>query len=180
MDMAETPSRGRDQWIDAGFNRFNTDGLGGVRVELVARDIGTSKGSFYWHFADRHELITAVVGRWETLELERIDCGCRETRGAAEDRLRSLLGTVASRLSSRSGERTLYPAAVAEIGEDITRVTRRRIDVISVSLLREHGFDEGESRRRATVALAALLGLQQLGTAGDAALIDTVYRTTIS
>ena len=36
--------------------RLSAEGLEGVRVEVLARDLGASKGSFSWHFADREEL----------------------------------------------------------------------------------------------------------------------------
>lgn len=40
-----------------------------MRVEVLARDLGVSKGSFYWHFRDRGELLEEMLGRWEQEEL---------------------------------------------------------------------------------------------------------------
>src|SRR5271155_404861 len=39
-----------DDWIRAAFARLSTEGIESVRIELLARDLGVSKGSFYWHF----------------------------------------------------------------------------------------------------------------------------------
>ncbi len=36
-----------------------------MRVERLARDLGVTKGSFYWHFTDRSELLEALIAEWE-------------------------------------------------------------------------------------------------------------------
>jgi AcrR family transcriptional regulator len=41
-----------------------------VRVEVLARDLGVSKGGFYWHFRDRNDLLERLLARWEDGELQ--------------------------------------------------------------------------------------------------------------
>lgn len=41
-----------------------------MRVEVLARDLGVSKGSFYWHFRDRGELLEKLLARWEDGEID--------------------------------------------------------------------------------------------------------------
>jgi AcrR family transcriptional regulator len=53
-----------DDWIRAGFARLAGEGIEAVRIELLARDLGVSKGSFYWHFQDREELLAKMFARW--------------------------------------------------------------------------------------------------------------------
>jgi AcrR family transcriptional regulator len=60
-------------WIGAAFSRFADEGIESVRVEVLARDLGVSKGSFYWHFRDRGELLDRMLARWEGEELDWID-----------------------------------------------------------------------------------------------------------
>lgn len=67
----------QDDWIAAAYRRFAEGGLDAVRVEALARDLGVSKGSFYWHFRDRAALLTAFLARWEAVSLALI-------RGAGE------------------------------------------------------------------------------------------------
>ena len=40
-------------------------GADGVRVEVLARELGVTKGSFYWHFRDRADLLEALLVEWE-------------------------------------------------------------------------------------------------------------------
>jgi AcrR family transcriptional regulator len=55
----------RDDWIRAGRLALLDGGPEAVRVEKLARDLGVTKGSFYWHFRDREELLEALLREWE-------------------------------------------------------------------------------------------------------------------
>ncbi|TYB56998.1 TetR/AcrR family transcriptional regulator [Nonomuraea sp. PA05] len=153
-------------WVDAAYARFTKAGLDAVRVEAIARDLGTTKGSFYWHHADRGELVRAVMERWEAEETERfIEIASAESEPPA--RLRALFTAVATRAGRRDGESRLYLEAEREgVREAVTRVTRRRIDFVA-GLLGELGFDKEEAERRGALALAVVLGLQQLERGTD-------------
>jgi AcrR family transcriptional regulator len=63
----------RDDWIQAALGRLARHGLDDVRVELLARELGVSKGSFYWHFRDRAELWERMLAAWESSELRWMD-----------------------------------------------------------------------------------------------------------
>jgi AcrR family transcriptional regulator len=60
-------------WLAAAFSRLSDQGIESVRVEVLARDLGVSKGSFYWHFRDRGELLDRMLSRWEGEEMAWID-----------------------------------------------------------------------------------------------------------
>ena len=62
---ARSPSLLPDNWLRAAETRLAQHGIESVRVEVLARDLGVSKGSFYWHFRDRNELLDKLLGRWE-------------------------------------------------------------------------------------------------------------------
>ncbi len=56
---------GREDWIAAGLAALASDGAQAVSVQGLARRIGVSKGSFYWHFRDRAALRDAMLDYWE-------------------------------------------------------------------------------------------------------------------
>jgi AcrR family transcriptional regulator len=66
---ARTSSLHPDNWLRAAQNRLSEHGIESVRVEVLARDLGVSKGSFYWHFRDRGELLDKLLARWEDGEI---------------------------------------------------------------------------------------------------------------
>lgn len=58
------PRLDRRAWIAAAFAELAAHGWDGVRVEPIAATLGVTKGSFYWHFADRDALFAAMFTRW--------------------------------------------------------------------------------------------------------------------
>src|SRR5688572_31815323 len=55
----------REEWIVAAVEALRRGGVEAVRVEPLARALGVSRGSFYWHFRDRRELLETILARWE-------------------------------------------------------------------------------------------------------------------
>jgi len=54
-----------EDWVGAALEAIATGGLVAVAVEPVAARLGATKGSFYWHFANRDELVVAALLAWE-------------------------------------------------------------------------------------------------------------------
>jgi CubicO group peptidase (beta-lactamase class C family)/AcrR family transcriptional regulator len=60
-----TRSRTREDWLRAARLALLRRGPHAVRVEPLARSLGVTKGSFYWHFKDRRELLETLLREWE-------------------------------------------------------------------------------------------------------------------
>lgn len=54
----------RDDWIDAAWTALSEGSIDTVKVDRLAKRLKVTRGSFYWHFKKREELIDAVVDRW--------------------------------------------------------------------------------------------------------------------
>jgi AcrR family transcriptional regulator len=54
----------RADWINAAIELMVDSSVEQVRVERLAVTLGVSKGSFYWHFRTRDELLKAVLEQW--------------------------------------------------------------------------------------------------------------------
>lgn len=55
----------RDSWLKSALDVLRDEGVHGVRVERLARDLGVTKGSFYWHFKDREDLEQSILDFWD-------------------------------------------------------------------------------------------------------------------
>ena len=75
------------QWTQAGLEALRKGGVAGVRVERLAEALGITKGSFYWHFRDRGELLGALLEFWS-----------REMTDVEFERIRAMRGSLAARL----------------------------------------------------------------------------------
>ncbi len=72
----------RNDWLRAARLALLKGGAANVRVEKLARDLNVTKGSFYWHFKDREELLELLLREWET-ELAEIMPQLHGRRGSA-------------------------------------------------------------------------------------------------
>jgi AcrR family transcriptional regulator len=58
------PRLTRQDWIDAAIELLNQAGIGAVSVEQLGTRLGVTRGSFYHHFADREDLLRAMLDYW--------------------------------------------------------------------------------------------------------------------
>jgi AcrR family transcriptional regulator len=147
-------------WEVAALDALAEQGVAGVAIEPLARRLGVTKGSFYWHFADRDALLRAALRRWEESYTERVIArmaGMRDPR----ERLRRLIGSV--RASGRSDRIHIALAASSHrlVREAVARVTRRRLRYLE-SCYVELGQPRREARRSALLAYTAYVGLVHL------------------
>ena len=76
-------------WIEAALEALADGGVEAVRVEPLAKALDVTKGSFYWHFADRRALIDAMLASWSDGRIAAIRQQSGGT-GAPDMRLRHL------------------------------------------------------------------------------------------
>lgn len=108
MPRAETPATrtalDRDAWVEAAIGTLAEHGVAGVRVEALAKSLGVTKGSFYWHFRDRPDLLAAVLALWKQGRIGDIVKQSRCEPGQEREQLYHLL-TVYSASRNRKGIR---------------------------------------------------------------------------
>jgi len=52
-------------WLDAAYQLLIESGVDAVKVMPLAKSLGLSRTSFYWHFSDREALLSALIERWQ-------------------------------------------------------------------------------------------------------------------
>ncbi|MDA8251154.1 MAG: TetR/AcrR family transcriptional regulator [Rhodospirillales bacterium] len=55
----------RRDWIEAACRVFATEGVDQVLIVPLAETLGVTRGSFYWHFRDRQDLLDELVAVWQ-------------------------------------------------------------------------------------------------------------------
>src|SRR3954469_7997869 len=88
-----------EAWAQAALDVIAEQGVAAVAVEPLARRLGVTKGSFYWHFPSRESLLVAALERWEKTEQEAI-FGQLEQIADPRQRLRQLFDVVAHEVTS--------------------------------------------------------------------------------
>ena len=77
----------RSAWIQAALDTLADEGVSGVRVETLARRLNVTKGSFYWHFKDRQDLLNGILENWKDGRIRDIVKQTRPELGHAEAQL---------------------------------------------------------------------------------------------
>ncbi|MCK6387014.1 TetR/AcrR family transcriptional regulator [Zoogloea sp.] len=65
MEKTPRPQLDRAAWIQAALDTLADEGVTGIRVEVLAKRLHVTKGSFYWHFKDRQDLLAGVLDTWK-------------------------------------------------------------------------------------------------------------------
>ena len=160
--MPRKPRLSREQWIEAAIDALAEGGVGAVAVEPLAKRLGVTKGSFYWHFGDRDELLAAALDEWERVGtegwIERLDA-IADPRQRLAEWARRVLGADKALLVA------LHAAADHPVVAPVLRRnTERRIEYLA-GVLREAGVPPSAARRRARLLYSADIGLYQTARA---------------
>lgn len=150
-----------EDWELAALDAIREGGLAGVAVEPLARRLGVTKGSFYWHFKDRSALLDAAIHRWEH------HYGEPPEQILPDASPRERLEAIVAKAVEVSQDDTVHARMVVEAASDprvaaaVARITERRLDGLA-ALLRAGGLTPAVARARATMLYATFMGLQQL------------------
>jgi AcrR family transcriptional regulator len=157
----EKPRLSADDWARAALDVIAEQGLAAVAVEPLARRLGVTKGSFYWHFPSREALLVAALERWEATEQETV-FGKMEAVSDPRMRLRELFQLVAHEPRTHIIYSELLKALDHPVVRPVlSRVSQRRLDYLTASF-RQAGLGRQDAQNRARLAYAAYVGFLQL------------------
>ena len=149
-------------WERGALEMIAQEGVGALAVEALARRLGVTKGSFYWHFKNREALLQAALNRWEADDEGEL----QQHIGAAGDSPRERLGALFRWVSGEAQAHRTYAALLQALDHPLvqptmTRVSQRRMGFLE-GAFREAGLDPAAARHRARLTYAAYVGFLQL------------------
>lgn len=141
-------------WVNAGLTALARSGFTALKADTLAKDLGVSRGSFYWHFADVGAYHAAVLQRWREVAMEEI---IEAVDSGPGDRLNTLLQRV-----FRSEPRLEIAVRTWAITEERVRraieaIDRERLAYVQ-GLLVAAGVGKRQAAARARILYWAYLG----------------------
>jgi AcrR family transcriptional regulator len=162
-----------DDWADAALEMLETGGLAAVAVEPLARRLGATKGSFYWHFKNRDALIEAAVLRWERRGTEEVIAAVEAAPVDPVERLRRLFELVIEHGAAHRIELALASSVDHPlVGPVLARIGERRIDYVA-GLFEAAGQAPEPARKRAVICVSVYYGMTHLSRTAPEALPRT-------
>ena len=161
-DRAERSGRlSATDWAQAALDVVAAEGVSAVAVEPLARKLGVTKGSFYWHFPSRSALLQAALERWEQVELDEVFAQL-EAIADPRSRMRELFRKVAYEARSHVIYAELLKALDHPVVQPVMqRVSKRRLDYL-VLAFRQVGLPRAQAQHRAHLTYAAYVGFLQI------------------
>ena len=152
---------GRDMWIEAGLKEIGRAGVEGVRVEVLAKNLGVTKGGFYRRFKDRRALLDALLENWTGGRVAAVEAQTRLAGADARERLKSVIRLYSERLNPqgmaielaiRQWARSDKAAAAAVASVDAARLQN------VAQLYRQLGLTADDAQARAVLFYAFIFG----------------------
>jgi AcrR family transcriptional regulator len=82
----------RQDWLDAAVKLLIEEGIDQVKVQRLGKALRTSRGSFYWHFRDRGELLDEILRHWQATNTDQLIAALGPPEAPLEDRILGLFG----------------------------------------------------------------------------------------
>jgi AcrR family transcriptional regulator len=162
-----------NDWLDLGLKVLAAHGFTALKAEPLAKAMGVSRGSFYWHFADIGAYHAAILKHWREVAAEQIIAGL-EAASDHDDPIALLLRQAfTARLSLEKAVRS-WAASDAAARSAVQAIDRRRLGYVE-ELLRRKGFAADTAQARAQIIYWAFVGY----ALSDKALSKPQQRTVI-
>ncbi|MGA0923610.1 MAG: TetR family transcriptional regulator [Rhodobacteraceae bacterium] len=148
---------GKADWLDAGLAALAAEGPAALRAEALARQLNTTKGSFYWHFQDVPAFQAAVLAAWAEALIARLPTATATPPTTALRALAQGLAAPAGTSPAEQAERAIRAMALSDTAaaQAVAQVDRARHASIS-AFLAQIGVSNPEI---ATLILAAAQGM---------------------
>jgi AcrR family transcriptional regulator len=156
MAKARTP---RGAWIEAAMRALAAGGPDAVRVEALAKDLGVSKGGFYWHFDDRRALIEETLDGWEKSGTEDVIATVDDGPDEPRAKLRRLFKLAPSARELFAVELALrdWSRRDRDVAARLRRVDGRRLAYLR-SLFEQFLETDEDAEARAMLAYSLFVG----------------------
>ena len=166
-EKAQKARLGRPDWVMAGFRALVAAGPDAIRVEALARDLGATKGSFYWHFKDLRDLLDAMLQAWEVLATSNVTDAVVKSGLPPLRQVYLLADLVSVQPAAEAGGAALEPA-IRDWGrvDPAARAVLERVDARRLAdlraLLEAAGLPFMAAAEGAVRFYAAMIGLESL------------------
>ena len=161
MEKPPRPQLDRAAWVQAALDTLADEGVTGIRVEVLAKRLHVTKGSFYWHFKDRQDLLAGVLDVWKEGRIRDIDKQSAIPTGNEGEQLEQIIDVysanrnrkgIAIELAVRDwARRDAQASAVVEEVDSYRLESARKLFVAT-------GLSDSEAKSRSLLLYAYVFG----------------------
>lgn len=142
-----------ETWVEAATDVLVDQGIDHVRVDVLAGQLKVTRGSFYWHFRDREDLLRRVLQAWRERATEQLT---KRLEGASADPREQLRDVISLPFRGRAAARAARIELAIRAWARRDETARQAVDEADAARIAYHaqvfaalGFEADESRMRA-------------------------------
>lgn len=165
MEKPPRPQLDRAAWVQAALDTLADEGVTGIRVEVLAKRLHVTKGSFYWHFKDRQDLLAGVLDVWKEGRIRDI---IKQTRPEPSKEQAQLFHVIDVYSASRNKKGILIELAMREWArrDSLAAATVEEVDAWRLRCARELflaiGLPLHEASTRSMLLYAYVFGVSMM------------------
>jgi len=148
----------REDWLQLALKVLIRDGVERVRVEPLAKELGVTKGSFYWHFKNRDDLLSQILSYWSDEMTAQVFHKITKMEVSPKDKMFALMEEVVIK------KRGKYDSAIRSWAKQskavalaVGKIDHLRLEFLS-KLFTEIGFSKSQAQIRAQLMYGYMVG----------------------
>jgi AcrR family transcriptional regulator len=157
MELTSDNRLSKQDWIDAGLRALAVSGVGALKADTLAKVLGVSRGSFYWHFTNVSDFHVAVLSAWEKRSTDDVIALVEKESGEPIAKLHHLARHVFSADGALERQIRAWASQEQHAATFQDRVDRRRIGYVQ-ALIENSGQSRDNATMRAHFVYLALIG----------------------
>ena len=167
MNRRKSARLARDDWLKSAL-KICEKGIDRVKVAPLAKELGVTTGSFYWHFRNRRELLDALLTYWEREMTDKAIEAARRFPGTPAERIFFIMETVMTHSLARY-DLPIWQWAQSDKAANrvFRRVLKKRFS-FAAWMFEQAGFSAEQAKVRGRLMVVYMMGESTLvgGSAG--------------
>jgi AcrR family transcriptional regulator len=143
-----------DDWIKAGLKALIERGFVALKAEALAKSLGVSRGSFYWHFTDVDAFHAAVLRRWRDIAYTNV---VNQIEAGPADQFHALLERAFDADTTLERSIRAWATSAPSVKAVVEAVDAKRLHYLRRTLI-DAGLSADTARTRAQIVYWAYLG----------------------
>lgn len=158
--MIKTNSKrlSKSDWLVAALNLLSISGVESVKIVPLAKQLGVTSGSFYWHFSDRPELYEALLEYWEREMTDKAIEAARNYQGLPEERIWLLMEQVMDSGFAKYDLAIWHWAQTDSSAQETFRRTIEKRFSFAAWMFAQVGFDQTQAEVRGRMLVVYMMG----------------------
>jgi AcrR family transcriptional regulator len=157
MEKELASKLGRQDWLTIAIQTLIDKGIEAVKIDPLAKLLNVTRGSFYWHFKNRDDLLAEILHEWEARNTKSVIAQIEELNSSPSSKLLSLF-----EIAAQDDNRLEKAVRIWSVNDDraaaaINQIDQQRLDYLQ-NLFLQLGFSEIDAKVRAQIVYSVRLG----------------------